>query len=226
MNSHIPVNKDVYEVDSSEMHLLDGEGFADENDIAFKVYYFPMQNKSTLSAKTIAKGDTVTVKCAVLDGLAPYKYSVYYRTEGTDTWKTLQNESTNKTVTFTPAAAGNYEVRVKITDKKGNSSRKDMKLTVNPALTNTSKLGAATIKLGEKVKVRCFAKGGVGKYQYAAYYKKKSAANDTWYKIRVYGDNNIIMYKPQAAVTYLVPVDIKDEKGPTTCKTLTLKVTK
>ena len=98
-----------------------------------------------------------------------------------------------------------------------------MKLTVAKELANTSKLSADTIRLGEKVKVRCFATGGMGDYQYAVYYKKHTS--EKWSKLRDYGTSNIVMLKPGVAVPYDVRVDVMDKSGKVASKTLTLTVT-
>ena len=74
------------------------------------------------------------------------------------------------------------------------------------------------------MKVRCFASGGMGDYQYAVYYKKATA--EKWSKLRDYGTSNILMLTPKAAVPYDVRVDVMDAAGTVVSKTLTLTVTK
>ena len=90
--------------------------------------------------------------------------------------------------------------------------------------SGSPKLGADSIRPGERVKVRCFAQGGAGGYQYAVYCKKASAAK--WSKAQDYSTNHIIMFKPAAAVVYDIRVFVRDEKGKTESKTLQLTVTK
>lgn len=195
------------------------ETYAKRNGYTFTPVEF--DNQSTLSSESIKLGATVTINCKASLGTLPYTYAVYYRKSGTTDWKTLQAYKAVATVKFTPTEATSYEIRVNAKDKQDNVVRKDFTVTV---MTNTSKLGAESIKLGEKVKVRCFAEGGAGEYQYAVYYKKKVSSH--WTKVRDYGTYNIIMLKPAAAVKYDVRVDIKDKSGMVVSKTLTLTVTK
>ena len=139
-------------------------------------------------------------------------------------WTAAQGYKENTTVTITPKAAVDYDIRVIAKSSDGKLLRKNFTLKVNKMPVNTSKLGAASIKLGEKVKVRCFAKYGTEPYQYAVYYKKSTS--NTWSKLRDYGSGNIVMLTPKAAVDYDVRVDIKDAFGNVTSKTMSLQVTK
>ena len=198
--------------------------YASKNGIKFVAGHVPLSNLTSVSADEITVGNTVTVNCAASGGTAPYQYNVIYKKSSSDKWTTVQKYSSNTTLTFTPAAAVSYDIKVKAKDAAGKVMSKTFTVKVNKKLTNTSKLGAESIKKGEKVKVRCFAEGGVGEYQYAVYYKKASSSK--WTTLRGYGTSNIIMLKPAAAVKYDVRVDIKDKSGMVVSKTLTLTVTK
>ena len=200
------------------------ETYAKEHNIPFKAVKLSVANKAKLSADTVTLGKSVTVNCVASEGTSPYTYAVYYRKASSIKWTTAQDFDTNTKVTITPKAAVPYEVRVTVKDASGKVSKKDMVLNVTKPLTNTSVLGADAIKLGSKVKVRCFAEGGSGEYQYAVYYKK--ASSSAWTKLRGYATGNIIMLTPKAATTYDVRVDVKDSTGKVVSKTLTLKVTK
>ena len=197
------------------------ELYAKENNIPFKTL---LTNVSGLSHDTIVQGDMCKAYCFAEGGAGPYTSSVYYRKSGTAKWYCIVSDTNDNSVTVAPKSTGSYDVRVDVTDADGNTESKEMTLQVNKALTNTSKLGADTITLGSKVKVRCFASGGLGNYKYAVYYKK--SASDKWLKLRGYGTSNIVMLTPKAAVSYDVRVDVMDESGKVVSKTLTLKVRK
>ena len=197
------------------------ETYAKDCRIPFKEL---LSNESTLSADSVVLGESVTVNCKASGGETDYSYAVFYRKAGTTKWMTAQGYKTNATVKITPETAVNYEIRVAVKDASGKIERKDMNFAVKKPLTNTSKLNADTIKLGEKVKVRCFAEGGTQPYQYAVYYKK--ATSEKWMKLMGYGESNIIMLKPAAAVKYDVKVYVKDSSNKTVTKTLSLTVTK
>ena len=196
------------------------EQFAKKYQINFEMA--ELVNQSTLSTDTVILGESVTVNCQVNGGARPCTYAVYYRKAGMTKWTLVQNYSEKSHVTITPKTAVNYEVRVVAKDAANTVARKDMKLTVQKPLTNTSVLGAETIRLGEKVKVRCFAEGGAGNYQFAVYYKK--ATSQKWTKLRGYSSQNIVMLQPAAAAVYDVMVYCKDASGKIVNKTLQLTV--
>ena len=199
--------------------------YAQSYDIKFKaITSFPTANKAVLSSDSIVLGNTVTVNCAAKEGTAPYTYAVYYRKEGTSKWTTLQGYKSNSTVTFKPGAAVNYEVRVAVKDASGNIVRKDMPLSVKKPLANTSRLNLSAIKLGEKVKVRCFAENGETPYTFSVQYKKSGTTK--WTNLAVNSTNNIFVLKPAAATSYDIRVTAKSSDGQVSKKTLTLTVTK
>lgn len=228
----VTIPKTVTEIDTNAFYGCTGlticgksgsaaESFAKEKGFSFKA---DLMNRSSVSARTITLGKSITVNCLADGGKAPYTYAVYYRKAGYTNWTVVQGYKSNASVTVTPKAAVNYEIRVAVKDADGNIVRKDMTVTVKKPLLNNSRLGADIIRLGEKVKVRCFAEGGAGDYQYAVYYKKQASSN--WTRLRDYGTGNIIMLTPKAATTYDVRVKVKDKSGIVVNKTLTLTVTK
>ena len=160
-----------------------------------------------------------------LEKAEPYTGSYYIRTDnaGDTKWKTLETYTYDSAVDFKPTEAGDYEIRVIAYSQLSKTARKDMKLTVTKALTNTSKLGAESIKVGEKVKVRCFAEGGAGDYEFAVYYKL--ANEEKFTKLRGYKAYNIIMFTPSKAGTYDIRVFVRDTNGKLARKDLRLNVT-
>ena len=200
------------------------ETYAKDNNIPFKAVTFPLTNKSTLSADSVVLGKSITVNCATYGGKGTFTYAVYYRKAGTTKWTTAQGYKTNATVTFKPKAAVNYEIRVAVKDASGKIERKDMTLAVKKPFTNTSKLNADTIQLGEKVKVRCFAENGEAPYTFSVQYKKSTS--EKWTNVAINSTNNIFVLKPGAAVTYDIRVTAKSADGQASKKTLTLTVTK
>ena len=200
------------------------ETYAKDNNIPFKAVTFPLTNKSALSADSVVLGKSITVNCAAKEGTAPYTYAVYYRKAGTTKWTTAQGYKTNATVKITPKAAVNYEIRVAVKDATGKIARKDMTLVVKKPFTNTSKLNVDTIKLGEKVKVRCFAENGEAPYTFSVQYKKSTS--EKWTNVAINSTNNIFVLKPASATTYDIRVTAKSPDGQASKKTLTLTVTK
>jgi hypothetical protein len=200
------------------------ETYAKSEEIPFVAVAFPLSNTSKLSADSVILGKSITVNCKASGGEKGYTYAVYYRKAGTTKWSTVQGYKANSIVTITPKAAVAYEVRVAVKDANGKIARKDMTLVVKKPFTNTSKLSADTIKLGGKVKVRCFAENGEKPYTFSVQYKKSSSTK--WTNVAVISTNNIFVLKPGAATNYDIRVTAKSPDGQVSKKTLTLTVTK
>ena len=205
------------------VNVADASGTIVRKDFVVKVTS-DFQNVSKLGANKILLGEKVKVRCFAEGGSAPYQYAVYYKKSSAAVWSKLRGYATGNILTLTPKAATSYDIRVDIKDADGTVASKTLKLTVNKTFANTSVLNTDSIKLGEKVKVRCFAEGGTSPYQYAVYYKKHSLTS--WTKLRGYDEKNIVVLTPTAATTYDVRVDAADSAGNIATKTLTLKVTK
>ena len=75
-------------------------------------------------------GKTVTVTCAATGGTTPYQYQVSYKKASTSTYTTVQDYSTNKTVTIKPGTATTYQIRIKAKDKAGKVSTSVIALNV------------------------------------------------------------------------------------------------
>ena len=78
---------------------------------------------STISATSIAKGETVTVNCAATGGSGGYTYAVYYKKTADTKWTTKQNFTENTQVVVKPASATIYDVCVKVKDSDGTVAK-------------------------------------------------------------------------------------------------------
>lgn len=184
-----------------------------------------LTNNATLSATSITLGKSVTVTASASGGSGSYTYGVYYKKSTSSTWSTAQSYSSNKTVTITPASATTYDICVKVKDTSGTITKKYFTLTVTAsALSNTSKLTASSITLGNCATAKASATGGSGSYTYGVYYKK--ATSSTWTTAQSYSTNAVVSFKPASATTYDVCIKVKDSKGTIAKKYLTLTVTK
>ena len=177
----------------------------------------------TMEEDSITLGDEATVNLNASGGVAPYRYTVLYKKASGTKWVYAAQNTTDSTVSFTPQAAVDYDVRVLTKDAEGNVVKTNLKVNVSTELKNQSRLSADTIKKGDKVKVRAIAKGGTGDYQYAAYYKKASSGK--WSVIHEYSENNAFNITPSSAVDYEVRVLVKDSAGNVSEKILPLTVT-
>ena len=185
-----------------------------------------LKNTSKLAATTVTLGSYVTVNCSATGGTAPYQYSVSYKKSTSSSYTSAQSYSTNATVKFKPGSAAKYTVLVKVKDKAGTVKYDTYTVTVTKVteLTNTSKLGATSIKLGSTAIVYCSATGGTAPYQYSVSYKKSTS--DSYTSAQSYSTNAKVKFTPGSATTYTVLVKVKDSKGTMKYNTYTLKVTK
>ena len=133
-------------------------------------------------------------------------------------------------MTFKPAAAATYNVKVYVKDAKGTAASKSFTIkctkaaSTTTALANNSFLSATSIKLGNKVTVTGKPSGGTSPYKYAVSYKK--ASSDSFTTVQNYSTNRIVEIKPSTATKYVIRVKIKDAAGNMKAKDLTLTVTK
>ena len=203
--------------------VKDKAGTVKTKDFTVKVNNPVLTNNSTISASTVAVGSSVTLTGKATGGTSPYSYAAYYKTSSTN-FSQIRGYSTTATMTFKPASAGTYTIRIKVKEKNGTVVNKDLTLKATAALTNKSTLSATSITLGKSITITGKATGGTTPYKYAAWYKKSTSSDYT--KIRDYSTTATMTFKPAAAVNYDVRVKVKDSTGKVVNKDFTVKVTK
>ena len=186
-----------------------------------------LTNNSTISATSVSLGSSVTIKGAAAGGKTPYQYAYYYKKSSSSSYTAIKAYSTATYVSFTPAAATTYDVKVKVKDSAGTVVSKDftVKVTTSPSttLTNKSTVSATSVSLGSSVTIKGAAAGGTAPYQYAVYYKKTAAT--TYSAVRTYSTAKTINVTPAAITTYDIRVKVKDNTGKVVNKDFTVKVT-
>ena len=195
------------------------ETYAKENNIPFVVKTL---NRSTISAKEVLLGQTVTVNAKSSEDNCTY--AVLYRKKSDTKWTVKQNYSTNDTITIKPAKATDYDVCVKVKNSNGKIVKKFFEVKVNAKLKNTSTISATEIKKGNSITLHGSATGGKGGYTYAALYKKKSETK--WTVRQGYKDNSEIIVRPYTNTDYDICVKVKDNDGTIAKKYFTVTVTK
>ncbi len=178
-------------------------------------------NKSTISASKINLGQTVTVN-ASSDSTKTCTYAVWYHTKGTTSWATVQDYGSNAKINITPAKSGDFEVCVRVKDSTGAVALKYLTFSVNPKLSNTSKLSSASVGTNETVTVSCGAKGGSGTYTYLVQYRKSGTT--AWTVKQNYSSNASVSLAISATGTYEVNICVRDGLGQVVGVTKTLTV--
>ena len=179
-----------------------------------------IRNQSTISAKEIVLGQTVTVNAKASKNNCTY--AVYYKQKAQSEWTTKQRFGTNDTVTIKPAKATDYDVCVKVKDSTGKIIKKYFEVKVNEKLANTSTLSSENIVLGQKITAHGTATGGIGKYQYQVFYKQ--TAQSSWTKAQDFSENADVVFKPAKVTDYDVCVKVKDDTGKIEQKYFIVKV--
>lgn len=180
-------------------------------------------NVVSLSASSITKGQSVTIRSSMKGGTGTCQYAYYYKKSTSDKWSTIKGFSTATSVKVTPSAAVTYDIKVVAKDASGAAPvTKLLTLQVSPALVNNGKVSKSAIALGNTVTLKGSAKGGSGSYTYAYFWKRASASS--WVTLKNYSTDTAADFKPAAAVDYDLMIKVKDSHGVIEKKTLALKV--
>ncbi len=183
-------------------------------------------NTSTISSTIAQTGDKIRVAASAKGGAGNYKYAYYFKRSSNTSWKVLGTEyGTDSSVSFTPSAAADYDVKVIVMD--GNKTKSTLQFTVKVVdkldLTNVSVLQRSDLKLGSAVPMIGKAVGGTAPYQYKFQFKRTS--NTNW---KTLGDGfssvNTARLKPTASGSYDIRITVKDSKGITSVKQFTSTV--
>lgn len=210
---------------------IDNASPADNRVSAIKTFtvkvYNAMENTSTISDETINKGDSVTVNCSSKGGVGTTLYTVSVKKASSNKWSVAKSNTTKSKVVVTPAAAGQYNIRVEAVDKgvavaDRVPSVKEFTVNVAAPLKNTSSLSKNVIVKGGTITVNCASTGGAGKKVYSVFVKK--ANSDKWSLVQASSENTAVEITPASVAAYVIRVKATDEKGVVDSKELALTV--
>ncbi len=186
----------------------------------------PLKNNSTISATTINKGSSVTMKAAATGGTAPYTYTYLCQSPSSSSYTTLKT-TTATSYKHTPTSAGTYYYAVKVTDAAGDSQTKKFTVTVKAtttALANNSTISATSINLGSSIKLTAKATGGTAPYKYVYFYRLRGALD--WTALTGTTTATTCTHKPTKAANYQYAVRVFDSTGKYLTKTFDVNVKK
>ena len=186
-----------------------------------------LNNNSTISATTITKGSSITLKGAASGGKSPYKYGYYIKKSTSSNYSTIKSFSTATSVTYTPYSTGTYNIMIKVQDASGTKAAKTFMLyvkapTTTTTLTNKSTVSATTITKGSKVTLKGAASGGKSPYKYGYYIKKSTSSN--YSTIKSFSTATSVSYAPVSTGTYNIMIKVQDASGKKVAKTFKLYV--
>ena len=184
--------------------------------------------KITFSADTVSAkvGSEVKLTAQASGGSGNYTYK-FIVSDNSGNWYKIRDYARSNTCTWRPGAAGNKTLYVDVKDSAGAYKRAALPIEVKKVNEKLSvKLAASpsgTAKVGSEVKLTAQASGGSGNYTYKFIL---SDNNGNWYKIRDYAKSNTCTWRPGAAGSKTLYVDVKDSEGAYQRVELPIQVTK
>ena len=184
--------------------------------------------KITFSADTVSAkvGSEVKLTAQASGGSGNYTYK-FIISDNSGNWYKIRDYARSNTCTWRPGAAGNKTLYVDVKDSAGAYQRAALPIEVKKVNEKLSvKLAASpsgTAKVGSEVKLTAQASGGSGNYTYKFIL---SDNNGNWYKIRDYAKSNTCTWRPGAAGSKTLYVDVKDSEGAYQRVELPIQVTK
>ena len=203
----------------------EAQKYAEYNKITFAQIETELINNSyPLTVRDyIDLGDSFDVRGVATGGTAPYTYAYYYKKKTDTKWVTAKDYSSTTQVTIKPNVATAYDICVKVMDSKGTVVKKYFDINVKGELSNSSKISATSINLGNTITAKGGATGGTAPYTYAYYYKKETYT--LWVTAKDYSTTTSVAIKPNVATEYNVCIKVKDSTGTIVKKYLNFKVT-
>jgi alpha-amylase len=126
-----PASATTYDV---RIKVKDSKGKIAVKDFSVKVNASAsaviLENTSKLASATIKLGSSVTVNCSAKNGKAPYQYAVSVKKASAADYTSVKGYTTSTKITYKPAAATKYDLRVKVKDASGIIKAKVLKFTV------------------------------------------------------------------------------------------------
>ena len=148
------------------------------------------------SADHVLEGTSVKFTTTVTGGFSSFKYAYQY-----SSGEAINGTSATVTVPF--KTAGDYSVKVTVTDQKGTQLEKTIDIYVAPKLTITTNINSTYVHIGDVAPVDAVAEGGFGNYRY------EFTLDDN----PVDGVDNIYNFAPTEEGTYVVKTTVYDEYG-------------
>ena len=197
------------------------------NRVSYKSFSLSVKNalnsKLRFSSTNVTHGQNVTIKMSATAGFGGYEYKLTCLVPNSTVWRTLSAYSTNNTVSYTPPTYGKFRFRYTVRDSAGFTFTREYELDVKEKpLTNSSKLTSSEITLGTTVYVLCSASGSNNPFLYTMQVKAPdSSAYNTFYSNT---SSTRLSFKPDKRGVWYIRLTVKDSKGTSSTKTLTLSV--
>ena len=180
------------------------------------VHVDPLENTSEISAEKVQIGDDIRLSGYAKGGSGDYTFTYYFKRSTNAKWNQMKSKmSVGSYAILVPTSAAKYDLKVVVTDSKGEQAAKTFtaEAVTSMELTNISIINRdTTVKAGTTITVSGRAIGGTKPVTYEFYFKR--SANSKWNKLS-YGNEKgtYAKFTPTTAAAYDVKVVAKDSKG-------------
>lgn len=172
----------------------------------------PLSVKTFTTSKSTDQGigTSIILTSTGSDGKTPYQYQFSYQLNGATT--IISSYSNLNTATFKPSAAGTYTLIAEIKDGAGKTAIKKIenyKILPDPVVKSFTAIAPSGQGVNTSIGLTAVGDQGKTPYQYRFYYKL--GLNTV--TIQNFSTLDKATFKPLAAGTYTLCVDIKDANG-------------
>ena len=170
-----------------------------------------LSNLSTVTPDTIIRGEILTINAAASGGTPGYTYALYAKKSTDKDYINLREYTTDTVLTFKPAHAADYNIKVVVKDSTGKTVEKVFTRTILPSLRNDTVVTPEVIGKGGSFTINAAASYGTPEYTYKVYVKKASDKNYT--TLKDFCSDTTFTFKPGYATNYNIKVKVKDSTG-------------
>ena len=167
-------------------------------------------NMTNIDTREFTAGGKAKITGKASGGTGKYSYEFYYKRAEDDDWMPFGND---QVAYFSPELGGEFVIRTYAKDSDGSYALKDFTVTVHAPLENTTTVSETSFTVGKEVSVKVSATGGMGKYKFQLYYKRKNT--DEWLKFSTAGSGT---FKPESAGEFTIRSYVTDAEGNTAKK--------
>ena len=216
-----PMTAGTYKV---SVIVKDSKDNTKEESIEFTIdpkYTDIVLNSINLDKTEVSVGEEISISADAKGGIGNLSYKFYYK-NGTE-YTLIKDYSSEASIKWTPEEVGEYYVFVDVRDSAGNIKYTSKKVTVSKKAVEITDVSVdkTTIKVGDSINITTTATGGSNlQYRVAVH-----DFENTWTTLHDFKDSNVTTWKPEIADKYVIWVDVIDEDGDYSSKSIEVTVT-
>ena len=190
----------------------------------------PLAITATANSSAVRVGDNVTITAQATGGKGDYTYNYLVCNTDTNAWFRLNTTFTaSNAYTWKASSTGNRKFYVEVKDSAGTVVRSAAVgvsvANTTSALSVTGNASAASVNVGDTVKITGTAAGGSGSYTYS--FLVWNTETNEWFRFnKVFTTSNTLSWKASSAGTRKFYVEAKDSTGKVVRSTAQTVVTK